>query len=124
MALITGDFDSFLWHYFIQRAVERLVALEAEEEERLPIPEDGTKDHLLARIRVAARMRRALDLYINNLIVNGNDARILANIGSKYLEQKPTWKEIGTALGTSPQAAHRKYHKSISVDSDGQLSAD
>lgn len=74
----------------------------------IPADEDGSKHDLLAKIRMAARLRRALDEHMYDLIVYGKDRRA-AMVAGSATGDRPTWKEIGGALGVSPQAAHRKY---------------
>jgi len=122
MARITVDFDQFLKSNIICRAVERLVDLQAEER-GLPPPQGRTKERLLAKIQMAANLRRALDEHIHDLIVYGNDSReaLLIEVLSATPHTRPTWKEIGAALGTSAQAAHRKYGKTL--DEPGAIDA-
>jgi hypothetical protein len=62
---------------------------------------------LLAEIHMAVRLRRAIDWQLSSLITRGTyeddpEARLAP-------PKRPTWKEIGEALGVSAQAAHRKY---------------
>jgi hypothetical protein len=108
MAQITESFDNFL-RRLARHAVVRLVA----EETGTPLPPavQASKNDVLAKIRMAARLRRALDEHIYDLVVYGYDRRVAMIISVAGIEHgdRPTWKEIGDALGTSPQAAHRKY---------------
>jgi hypothetical protein len=108
MAQITERFDDFL-RRLARRAVVRLVT----EETGTPLPPavQASKNDVLAKIRMGARLRRALDEHIYDLVVYGYDRRVAMIISVAGIEQgdRPTWKEIGDALGTSPQAAHRKY---------------
>jgi hypothetical protein len=75
----------------------------------------GGTDHLLARIRMAVRLRAALDREIESLVVVGRSrdpAALLDEVladASLSPARFPTWQEIGEALGVSAQAAHRKY---------------
>jgi hypothetical protein len=66
---------------------------------------------LLAEIHMAVRLRRAIDWQLNSLITQGTyeddpEARLAP-------PKRPTWKEIGEALGVSAQAAHRKYGRPV-----------
>jgi hypothetical protein len=101
MAGLTETFDQFLLR-FARRAIVRL------------IQEEGGADGLLEQIRMAARFRQAVDEVIRNLVVTGSARRaesLLAGvIGLEH--ERPTWKEIGEALGVSAQAAHHKYGRS------------
>jgi hypothetical protein len=107
MAQITESFEDFLLRV-ARRATARLVLAEADNS--ISAAEADDKDDLLAKIRMAARLRRALDLHIHDLIVYGQDrqeAVLTETLGVH--RDRPTWKEIGEALGVSGQAAHRKY---------------
>lgn len=105
MAQITESFDAFLLRV-ARRAVTRLVFEDTGMS--IPADEDGSKHDLLAKIWMATRLRGALDEHIHDLIVYGKDRRAAMVTGSATGD-RPTWKEIGNALGVSPQAAHRKY---------------
>jgi hypothetical protein len=76
------------------------------------IREESGPDGVLAEIQMAVRFRTALDRVIESLIATGDASRI----GALLLPEddfgaydRPTWKEIGKALGVSAQAAHKKY---------------
>ena len=107
MAGITEDFDSHL----------RRVAMKIAP---ALIKQEGGPDGLLARIRMAARFRAALDREIESLVVTGqpNDpgpALLDEVLGTDIVSPaRPTWQEIGEALGVSAQAAHRKYGPAVS----------
>lgn len=105
---ITESLDAFL-RRVARRAVERLVV-----EEGAAVDGGHHKQDLLAKIQMAVRLRRALDEHIHDLVVFGQDRR-LAELGQQdelfepAVSVRPTWAEIGAALGVSAQAAHRKY---------------
>ena len=105
---ITESLDAFLQRV-ARHAVERLVS----EEGAVVDGELHRKQDLLAKIQMAARLRRALDEHIHDLVVFGQDRRLAALQQDEELEPavsvRPTWAEIGAALGVSGQAAHRKY---------------
>lgn len=66
----------------------------------------------LAKIRMAVQVRKALDKHLGEIITYGADrpvALINEVLSEPVTVKKPTWKEIGDALGVSAQAAHRKY---------------
>ena len=65
----------------------------------------------LAKIRLAVQVRKALDKQLSELIAYGGDKReaLLDEVLGGPTIEKPTWKEIGDALGVSAQAAHHKY---------------
>jgi hypothetical protein len=104
---ITESLDAFLLRV-ATRAVARLVS------EQPGVFGDHRKEELLAKIQMAARLRRALDEHIYDLVVFGQDRR-LVGVGQQdersepAVSAGPTWTEIGSALGVSAQAAHRKY---------------
>jgi hypothetical protein len=99
MAELTETIDQFLGR-FARKAIPRLV-------------EEGGPRGLLAEIRMAARLREAIDRQISSLIRSGmyeSEAELDDVLGGSPYE-RPTWKEIGEALGVTAQAAHRKYSR-------------
>ncbi len=98
MAELTETFDGLL-RRVARKAIQRLVQ------------EEGGATGLLAEIRMAARLREAIDRQITSLIASGTsdirEALLDDVLGSSYT--RPTWREIGEALGVTAQAAHRKY---------------
>lgn len=98
MAELTESIDQLL-ERFARKAIPRLV--EAE----------GGPTGLLADIRMAARLREAIDRQISSLICSGKYEleAVLDEILERSPPKRPTWKEIGEALGVTAQAAHRKY---------------
>jgi len=100
----------------VVRLVERLL-----EDPRIPAwgalgeldPASTAWYDQLARIRLAAQVRRALDKHLGDLIVYGNEPRMA--LLDQVLNDEPmsdkraTWRQIGDALGVSAQAAHHKY---------------
>lgn len=116
MAQITETFDDFL-HRVTRRLVERLVR--EQDESIAPDTEDGEWGELLARIQMAARMRKALDEHIAVMVVHASYQRqellwdTVIDTVSPGSVHRPTWKQIGDALGTSAQAAHRKYGDAV-----------
>lgn len=111
MAQITESFDVFL-HRVSRRLVLRLLLEEADEAP--PDAEIDEHEELLAKIRMANRIRQALDQHIHELIVYGNDQpNAVLNEALGGSSTRPTWKEIGIALGVSAQAANRKYGNAV-----------
>ena len=109
MAQITESFEDFLARV-VYRLIPRLRVINGE----LPAEDDDDQDdvaRLLAELRMAVRLRTALDDHIRFMVV----ARAFSEAESLLDETlgvplpRPTWKEIGEALGVSAQAAHRKY---------------
>jgi hypothetical protein len=113
MAQITESFESFLARV-VRRLIPRLLVingeLPAEDDEGVPPGEDSIA-YLLTELRMAMRLRTAVDAQIRFMVV----ARATSKAESLLDETlgaplpRPTWKEIGEALGVSAQAAHRKY---------------
>lgn len=66
---------------------------------------------------MATRFREAIDRQISSLIRSGTyELEAVLDVvlgGSPY--ERPTWKEIGEALGATAQAAHRKYSRTSGV---------
>lgn len=116
--LMDGDpesLDSYLARV-ARRLIERL-----NEDERIAgwgvleglDSTDKARNILLAKIRLAVQVRKALDKYVSDLITYGGEERaaLLDDVLGMPEIEKPTWKEIGDALGVSAQAAHRKYRR-------------
>lgn len=117
MTVDPSTFEGFMVT-FVQRAVVRLLA-----DEDIPVPlgvhELGKRHPALAKIGMAAHLRDAVDLYLAQLVLNGNTLgeALLAEVSNtgntksdtKSKSHRVTWKDIGEALGVSAQAAHRKY---------------
>jgi hypothetical protein len=105
MAQITESFDEFLART-VRRLVPRLLVIDGE------LGGQHAEDDLLAELRMAVRLRNAVDDHIRSMVVarsTGSPAELL--LGETLGEPLPrlTWKELGEALGVSAQAAHRKY---------------
>jgi hypothetical protein len=115
MAQITESFDSFLARA-VRKLLPRLLALEGE----LPAEEGAgsrpAQDHipdLLAELRMATRLRNAVDDHIRLMVVTCATTSKAESLLDQMLgipsPARFTWKELGQALGVSAQAAHRKY---------------
>lgn len=104
MAEITESVEQFLGTV-VRKAVPRLIEIEGQS-----AAEDGTA-YLLAEIRMAALLRKAVDDYIRLLVVTGAGSKAEALLDQVLGERppRPTWKEIGEALGISAQAAHKQH---------------
>ncbi len=106
MTEITESLDRFLLR-FVRRALPRLIEIEGDQ------TAEDEKLFLLAEIRMAALLRKAVDDHIQEMVVTGcpskGEARLSRTLGQPGLDL--TWKEIGEALGVTAQAAHRKYAK-------------
>ncbi|MDL4773137.1 MULTISPECIES: hypothetical protein [Thermomonosporaceae] len=82
---------------------------------RLIKVEGGDPDDLIERIKMTSRMIEQLEGQLTFLITAGKDdtsqgmALLREILSSPPADNLPTWKEVGEALGVSPQAAHRKY---------------
>lgn len=112
MAQITESFDDFLAR-IVRRLVPRLIVIDAElsaGDEGRSLAEDYTPD-LLAELRMAVRLRSAVDDQIRMMVVGRSTSRAEALLDETLGVPLPrlTWKELGEALGVSAQAAHRKY---------------
>jgi hypothetical protein len=113
MAQITESFEDFLAR-IVRRLVSRLLAIDGElsarGEEGSQPAQDAIPD-LLAELRMAARLRKAVDDHIRFMVVAGTSSKAesLLNEALGPPSPRPTWKELGDALGVSAQAAHRKY---------------
>lgn len=113
MARITESFDDFLARV-VRRLVPRLIVVDAElsarDDEGSSPAEDYTPD-LLAELRMAVRLRNAVDDQIRFMVVACATSKTesLLDEALGALLPRPTWKELGEALGVSTQAAHRKY---------------
>jgi hypothetical protein len=113
MAQITESFDDFLAR-IVRRLVPRLIVIDAElsagDDGGSSPAEDYTPD-LLAELRMAVRLRNAVDDQIRMMVVVRSTSRAEALLDETLGAPLPhlTWKELGEALGVSAQAAHRKY---------------
>jgi len=113
MAQVTESFENFLARV-VRKMIPRLLVINGElpagNDEGSPPANDYIAD-LLAELRMAVRLRTAVDGHIRFVVV----ARATSKAESLLDEAlgaplpRPTWKEIGEALGVSAQAAHRKY---------------
>ena len=106
MAQITEPIEEFLYRV-VRMAIPRLLEIEGEP------PAENDKAYVLAAIRMAVLLRKAVDDRIAFMVVTGHagskaEALLDEVLGGERL-LRPTWKEIGEALGVSAQAAHRKY---------------
>lgn len=107
MAQIAESIEDFL-DRVVRRAIPRLLEIEGEP------PAENDMAYLLAAIRMAALLRKAVDDHIAVMVVTGDgrsrgEALLDQVLGDDRLLRRPSWKEIGEALGVSAQAAHRKY---------------
>ena len=112
MTQITESFEDFLARV-VRRLVSRLVisgAVPAEDSEG-GRPADGYIPDLLAELRMAVRLRNAVDDRIRTMVVTSaaSNAESLLDQVLGAPSPRPTWKELGKALGVSAQAAHKKY---------------
>jgi hypothetical protein len=126
MAEITGSIEKFL-AMVVEKAIPRLLVLSGElpagydeydpeagdDEEDLAAAFEDFNAELLAELRMAARLRNAVDDYIRFAVVTGATGKAEALLDEVFNEYppRPTWIEIGEALDVSAQAAHRKYGK-------------
>ena len=126
MTQIAEDFDRYL-DRVVRRLVERVAQEQRDDVWRGNGPPDVDDDDrldLLTKIKMGALLRDAVDEHMHDLIVYGSD-RKLALLNSTLDSTpgvRPTWKEIGHALGISAQAAHRKYGRAVSARS-GELTS-
>jgi hypothetical protein len=113
MAQIVESFESFVGRV-ARKLVRRLLVFEhelsAEDGAGSRADEDYIPD-LLAELRMAMRLRNAVDEHIRVLVTtcatSKEEALLDQALGAP--SPRPTWKELGEALGVSAQAAHRKY---------------
>jgi hypothetical protein len=126
MTQITENFDDYL-DRVVRRLVERLTQERKQDvwrENGPPDMDDDDRLDLLTKIKMGALLRDAVDEHLRDLIVYGCD-RTVAFLNSTLDSTpgvRPTWKEIGRALGISAQAAHRKYGRAVSGRS-GELTS-
>jgi hypothetical protein len=108
MAQITESFDEFLART-VRKLVPRLLVIDCEMGGQ---PAQDDAPDLLAELRMAVRLRNAVDDHIRFMVVarsTGSEAERLLDETLGALPPRFTWKELGEALGVSAQAAHRKY---------------
>jgi hypothetical protein len=114
MAQITESFEDFLGRV-VRKAIPRLLVINGElpDEDDLQAQDDEYDVAFpLAELRMAVQLRNAIDDYIRLVVVGRATSRaesLLDEALGAPLPRRPTWKEIGEALGVSAQAAHRKY---------------
>lgn len=113
MAQITESFENFLAR-IVRRLVPRLLAIDGEmsagDGEGSQPAQDDIPD-MLAELRMAVRLRKAVDDQIRFMVVTcaTSKAESLLDQALGIPSPRLTWKELGEALGVSAQAAHRKY---------------
>lgn len=113
MAQITESFDAFLVRT-VRKLIPRLLTIDGElatgDDEASQPAKDGTPN-LLAELRMAVRLREAVDEHIRVMVVTSatSEAESLLDQALGGPSSRLTWKELGQALGVSAQAAHRKY---------------
>jgi hypothetical protein len=107
MAQINESFDNFLART-VRRLVLRLLVIDGELGGQ---PAQDDAPDLLAELRMAVRLRNAVDEHIRFMVVAcaTNKAETLLDQMLSPPSPRLTWKELGEALGVSAQAAHRKY---------------
>jgi hypothetical protein len=126
MTQIAEDFDRYL-DRVVRRLVERVAQEQRDDVWRGNGPPDVDDDDrldLLTKIKMGALLRDAVDEHLRDLIVYGSDQTVAflnSTLGSTP-GVRPTWKEIGHALGISAQATHRKYGRAVSARS-GELTS-
>jgi hypothetical protein len=108
MTQIAESFEAFLART-VRRLIPRLLVIDGA----VPAgpPAAGYTPDLLAELRMAMRLRNAVDDYIRTMVVAGAASRAESLLDEVLgtPSPRPTWKELGEALGVSAQAAHRKY---------------
>jgi hypothetical protein len=108
MAQITESYEDFLART-VRRLVPRLIVIDGELDGR---PAQDDAPDLLAELRMAVRLRNAVDEHIRSMVVARSTGSQAERLLDQMLGARPprlTWKELGEALGVSAQAAHRKY---------------
>jgi hypothetical protein len=123
MAEITESFEALLART-VRRLIPRLLVINGElrpedheddmpaEDDVYDLASDGHLVALAAQLRMAVRLRNAVDNHIRFMVVTGAtnmEESLLDDALGGPLPPRLTWKEIGEALGVSAQAAHRKY---------------
>ena len=107
MAQIAESIEEFL-DRIVQKVIPRLLEIEGGPPARNDVA------YVLASIRMAALLRKAVDDHISSMVVTGRTGSKAGELLDQVLAGerrllRPTWKEIGEALGVSAQATHRKY---------------
>lgn len=108
MAQITESFEDSLART-VRRLVPRLIEIDGELGGQ---PAQDDAPDLLAELRMAVRLRNAVDEHIRSMVVARSTGSQAERLLDEMLGARPpriTWKELGEALGVSAQAAHRKY---------------
>jgi len=113
MAQITESFEDFLAR-IARRLVPRLLAIDGKMsagDDEGSQPAQGNIPDLLAELRMAVRLRKAVDDHIRFMVMTCATSKAESLLDQTLGIPSPrlTWKELGEALGVSAQAAHRKY---------------
>ena len=113
MAQITESFEAYLARV-VRRLIPRLLVINAElsaRDDEDSSPAEDYAPNLLAELRMAVRLRNAVDDHIRLMVVTRATSKAESLLDATLGAPLPrlTWKEIGEALGVSAQAAHRKY---------------